>query len=69
MYLGLRSRRCQGWGGAEWLDLVLGLQIRGSDTTDAYLAALALERGCEWWTTDKGFDRFRALRSRNLLGG
>jgi hypothetical protein len=48
-------------------DLVLGSGIHGSDTTDAYLAALALEHGCEWWTTDGGFDRFPGLRWRNLI--
>lgn len=47
-------------------DLVLGLDIRGSDVTDAYLAALAIESGCEWWTTDRGFARFTGLRWRNL---
>lgn len=47
-------------------DLVLGLGIRGSDTTDAYLAALAIESRCEWWTTDRGFARFPGLRWRNL---
>lgn len=49
-------------------DLVLGTGIRGSDTTDAYLAALAMEHGCEWWTTDGGFSRFPGLRWRNLAG-
>lgn len=48
-------------------DLVTTSGIRGSDTTDAYLAALALEHGCEWWTTDRGFDRFPGLRWRNLI--
>jgi uncharacterized protein len=48
--------------------LVLETGIRGSDTTDAYLAALALEHGCEWWTTDRGFSRFPGLRWRNLIG-
>jgi len=43
-----------------------GHGIRGSDTTDAYLAALAMEHGCEWWTTDGGFSRFPGLRWRNL---
>jgi uncharacterized protein len=47
--------------------LVLDGDIRGADTTDAYLAALAIEHGCEWWTTDGGFSRFRGLRWRNLL--
>jgi len=48
-------------------DLVLQLGIKGGDTTDAYLAALAQEHGCEWWTTDAGFSRFSGLRWRNLL--
>jgi toxin-antitoxin system PIN domain toxin len=48
-------------------DLVLGGGLRGSDTTDAYLAALAMEHACEWWTTDSGFSRFPGLRWRNLL--
>jgi uncharacterized protein len=48
-------------------DLVRATGIRGSDTTDAYLAALALEHSCEWWTTDRDFARFPGLRSRNLL--
>ena len=48
-------------------DLVLGAGIKGADTTDAYLAALAMEHGCEWWTTDAGFGRFPGLRWRNLI--
>ncbi len=47
-------------------DLVLGTGICGADTTDAYLAALAMEHGCEWWTTDRGFSRFPGLHWRNL---
>jgi uncharacterized protein len=59
-----------GPGGRHWEifeDLVRAAGIRGSDTTDAYLAALALEHGCEWWTTDRDFARFPGLRCRNLL--
>jgi hypothetical protein len=48
-------------------DLVETTGIRGSDTTDAYLAALAIEHDCEWWTTDAGFARFPGLRWRNLI--
>ncbi|HVS65313.1 MAG TPA: TA system VapC family ribonuclease toxin [Thermoanaerobaculia bacterium] len=48
-------------------DLVRASDIRGADTTDAYLAALALEHGCEWWTTDSGFGRFSGLRWQNLI--
>ena len=47
-------------------DLVLDTGIRGSDTTDAYLAALAIEHSCEWWTLDGGFARFPGLRWRQL---
>jgi toxin-antitoxin system PIN domain toxin len=49
--------------------LVLETGICGSDTTDAYLAALAMEHDCEWWTTDGGFSRFPGLRWRNLTSG
>lgn len=48
-------------------DFVLGLRIRGSDATDAYFAALAIEHGCEWWSSDQGFGRFERLRWRNVL--
>ena len=47
-------------------DLVLSSGIRGSDTTDAYFAALAIEHGCEWWTADAGFARFPGLRWRQV---
>jgi toxin-antitoxin system PIN domain toxin len=56
-------------GPRHWMifrSLVLETGIRGSDPTDAYLAALAMEHGCEWWTTDAGFSRFPGLRWRNL---
>jgi len=36
---------------------------------NAYLAALAVEHGCEWTTTDRGFARFPGLRWRNPLAG
>jgi toxin-antitoxin system PIN domain toxin len=47
-------------------DLVDASDVRGSDTTDAYLAALAVEHGCEWWTADTDFARFPGLRWRNI---
>jgi uncharacterized protein len=34
---------------------------------DAYFAALAIEHGCEWITTDRGFARFPGLRWRHPL--
>ena len=49
--------------------LVVGHGISGSDSTDAYLAALAMEHGCEWWSTDEGFARFDRLRWRNVIAG
>ena len=47
--------------------LAVATRGRGADTTDAYLAALAVEHGCEWWTADGGFARFTGLRWRNVL--
>jgi uncharacterized protein len=38
---------------------------RGNLVTDAYLAALAIESGCEWITTDRDFSRFPGLRWRH----
>ncbi|MCK5189552.1 MAG: type II toxin-antitoxin system VapC family toxin [Methylococcales bacterium] len=36
-------------------------QAKGNLIPDAYHAALAIESGCEWVTTDKGFKRFKGL--------
>jgi uncharacterized protein len=33
--------------------------------SDAYLAAMAIEAGCEWVTTDRDFSRFKGLRWRH----
>jgi predicted nucleic acid-binding protein len=40
---------------------------RGNLVADAYLAALALEAGAEWITTDRDFARFPGLRWRHPL--
>jgi len=48
-------------------DLVETSDVVAGDTTDAWYAALAIEHGCEWWTTDAHFGRFPGLRQRNLL--
>jgi predicted nucleic acid-binding protein len=40
---------------------------RGSRVPDAYFAALAIESGCEWITTDRDCSRFRGLRWRHPL--
>jgi toxin-antitoxin system PIN domain toxin len=43
-------------------DLCRQTSARGSFIWDAYLAALAIESGCEWITTDRDFARFPGLR-------
>lgn len=40
---------------------------RGNLVPDAYLAALAIERGASWYSADRGFARFAALRWRHPL--
>lgn len=40
---------------------------RGNRVPDAYLAALAIESGSEWVTTDRGFARYPDLRWRHPL--
>jgi predicted nucleic acid-binding protein len=55
---------------AGWLhDLLAGQEPYGiSDLVpDAYLAALAIESGSEWITTDRDFSRFPGLRWRHPL--
>lgn len=37
-------------------------RARGNLVADAYLAALALEAGCTWVTTDRDYSRFPGLR-------
>lgn len=39
----------------------------GKLVADAYHAALAMEHGCEWVTTDADFGRFPGLRCRHPL--
>lgn len=43
------------------------VEARGNTVPDAYFAALAIEHGCEWNTTDRGFARFPGLRWRHPL--
>lgn len=47
--------------------LCLRAGARGNLVPDAYLAALAIESGSEWVTTDRGFARFPGLRWRHPL--
>jgi uncharacterized protein len=39
--------------------------VKGNLAPDAYLAAMAIEAGCEWVTTDRDFSRFKGLRWRH----
>jgi len=52
---GIFTRLCQDYG------------ARGNLVPDAFLAALAIESGCEWITTDRDFARFEGLRWRHPL--
>jgi len=42
-------------------------ETKGNLVPDAYLAAMAIESGCEWITTDRDFSRFKGLRWRHPL--
>ena len=39
--------------------------VRAGMITDAWLAALSIERGCEWISLDRDFRHFPGLRWRN----
>ena len=41
---------------------------KGNLVADAYLAAVAIESGCEWITTDRDYSRFSGLRWRSPPG-
>ena len=57
-------------GPAHW-DIFIRLcqktEAKGNIVADAYLAALAIESGSEWITTDRDFARFPGLRWRHPL--
>ena len=68
----LQSRNCVlvRPGSRHWeifTDLCPAAGARGNLVADAYLAALSLESGCEWITTDRDFNRFPNLRCRHPL--
>lgn len=48
-----------------FLELVRETGAKGNLIPDAYLAALAIETGSEWVTTDRDFARFPGLRWRH----
>lgn len=49
--------------------LCVDASARGNLVPDAWLAALAIESGCELVTTDRDFARFPGLRWRHPLDG
>jgi len=57
--------------GARHWDIFMNLcretQCKGNLVPDAYLAAMAIESGSEWITTDRDFSRFPGLRWRHPL--
>ncbi|MGH7543880.1 MAG: type II toxin-antitoxin system VapC family toxin [Gemmatimonadota bacterium] len=48
-------------------ELCRASKVTGNLVPDAYLAALAIESGCEWVTTDRDYARFSGLRWRHPL--
>jgi len=51
------------WGIFQTLCVEAG--AKGNLVPDAFLAAMAIEAGCEWITTDRDFSRFKGLRWRH----
>ena len=47
--------------------LILSNHAKGNLILAAYHAALAIESGCKWVTTDKGFKRFKGLSVKHPL--
>ena len=54
---------------AHRLDAARRAGVKATLVPDAYLAALAIESGSEWITTDRDFSRFPGLRWRHPLDG
>ena len=49
--------------------LCRSLSATGNLVPDVWFAALAIESGCEWVTTDRDYQRFPGLRWRHSLTG
>ena len=47
-------------------NVALKAKAKGNLIPDAYHAALAIESGCEWITTDRGYSRYPGLRWSTL---
>ena len=54
------------WG--IFVELCQGARATDKLVADAYHAAVAVEHGCEWITSDSDFARFRGLRWSHPLG-
>lgn len=57
-------------GARHWeifMDPCARVEAKGNIIPDAYLAALAIESGCEWVTADQDYSRFPGLRWRHPL--
>jgi toxin-antitoxin system PIN domain toxin len=50
-----------------FLNLCKVINTQGNLIPDAYLAALAIESGCEWITNDRSFANYPGLRWRHPL--
>lgn len=62
--------RCIASGERHWeifIDLCRRIRPKGNLVADAFLAALAIEWGCEWITTDRDYARFPGLKWRHPL--
>ena len=73
MFAALATRITISWlapGLRHW-EIFRGLCVdagaKGNLVPDAYLAAMVIESGCEWITTDRDFSRFKGLRWRHPL--
>ena len=58
-------------GDRHWVifrDLCSAAETRGNHVPDAWFAALAMESGSEWITTDHDYGRFPKLKWRHPLG-
>lgn len=49
-------------------ELCRAAEARGNLVPDAFLAALAIESGSEWISTDRDYARFEGLRFKHPLG-
>ena len=50
-------------------DLCKSQSATGNQVPDAWFAALAIEYGCEWITTDRDYEQFPGLRWRHPITG